>query len=83
MIIIIIIYWKGGEMGIWILDISIRNTRKCQSSYKALYGSQTKYNALHLIFIEKENIICISLVNTIMCLNLIEEPNVLYLRNSA
>ena len=38
-------------------------------------------NILNLNILGKDNIVCISLVNATICLNSIEEPNVLDLRN--
>ena len=38
-------------------------------------------NTLNSNILKKDNIVCISLVNATICLNLIEKPNVLNLRN--
>jgi hypothetical protein len=38
-------------------------------------------NTLNLNILEKDNIVCVSLVNATICLNSIEKPNVPNLRN--
>ena len=53
-----------------ILKLSLGKTQ-VQFLKLSILGSQ-----LNLNIFEKDNIVCVSLVNTIMCLNSIEEPNV-------
>ena len=51
-------------------------------NYKAFGSSSFKFKqivALHLNFIKKKKIICVPLVNALIYLNLIEEPNELKL----
>ena len=47
----------------------------------SILGSQLNSNTLNLNIFKKDNIVCVSLVNATMCLNLIGEPNVLDLKN--
>ena len=68
---------RGEAYGLW---------RRVKLRYSSLgqvhiLGSYINSNTLNLNILEKDNIVCISLVNATMCLNSIGESNVPNLRN--
>ena len=73
-----------GEWEIWIINVSDGNTRKCWLSYKALGGSLIKFKRNSYItfnFHWKRKLFVFHWSLQTMCLNLIRECNVLYIRN--
>ena len=61
--------------------INLQGKTQVQFLRSSTLGFQLNSNTLNLNILRKDNIICISLINAIMYLNLIEEPNVPNLRN--
>ena len=62
-------------------EFIIKDKTQVQFYRLSTLGSQLNSNTLNLNILGKDNIVCVSLVNAIMCLNSIEEPNVPNLRN--